>query len=176
MGAHGSLATTTTSSHDKDVSAVLDGIRRIVRALRESATDIERRLGISGAQLFVLQVLREGPAESLNDLAARTHTHQSSVSVVVARLVDRGLVSRERSEVDARRIRLALTQEGQELVRNAPEPVQRRLIEALERLPVDEVANLSRGLSDLTRAMGVFNEPAKMLFDDDVMPERSGAT
>jgi DNA-binding MarR family transcriptional regulator len=168
--------TGSTSARDKDVNAVLDGIRRIVRALRESATDVEKRLGISGAQLFVLQVLRDGPAESLNDLAARTHTHQSSVSVVVARLVDRGLVSRERSDVDARRIRLALTQEGQDLVRNAPEPVQRRLIEALERLPAHEVASLSRGLSDLTRVMGVSDEPAVMLFDTEVIAERSGAS
>jgi DNA-binding MarR family transcriptional regulator len=168
MGAHGSLAPGGTPVRAKDVNAVLDGIRRIVRALRDSSTDVERRLGISGAQLFVLQVLRDSPAESLNDLAARTHTHQSSVSVVVARLVDRGLVSRERSDVDARRVRLALTQEGEDLVRNAPEPVQRRLIEALEKLPADEVASLSRGLSDLTRVMGVSDQPPDMLFDSDV--------
>ncbi len=172
MGPHG----TPTGARPKDVNSVLDGIRRIVRVLRESAMDIERRLGISGAQLFVLQVLRDGPSESLNDLAARTHTHQSSVSVVVARLVDRGLVSRERSDIDARRIRLALTPEGEELVRNAPEPVQLRLIEALEKLPPEEVKELARGLGDLTRVMGVSDEPAEMLFEGDVVTEQSGAT
>jgi DNA-binding MarR family transcriptional regulator len=158
---------TTRSARDKEINSALDGIRRIVRALRESAADVERRLGISGAQLFVLQVLRDAPAESLNDLAARTHTHQSSVSVVVARLVDRGLVSRERSDIDARRVRLALTHEGEDLVRNAPEPVQRRLIEALEKLPPVEIASLSRGLSDLTRLMGVSDEPAEMMYDTE---------
>jgi DNA-binding MarR family transcriptional regulator len=167
MGTHGSLAATVKSAREKDVNTALDGIRRIVRALRESAADVERRLGISGAQLFVLQVLRDSPAESLNDLAARTHTHQSSVSVVVARLVDRGLVSRERSDVDARRVRLALTHKGEDLVRNAPEPVQRRLIEALEKLPPNEIASLSRGLNHLTRVMGVSDQPIEMMFDTD---------
>jgi MarR family transcriptional regulator, lower aerobic nicotinate degradation pathway regulator len=175
MGPHGTTPAAGPTAKAKDVNAVLDGIRRIVRVLRESATDVERRLGISGAQLYVLQVLRDGPSESLNDLAARTHTHQSSVSVVVARLVDRGLVSRERSDVDARRIRLALTPEGEELVRNAPEPVQRRLIEALHKLPAAEVSELARGLSDLTRAMGVSDQPAEMLFDTE-LSERTGAT
>jgi DNA-binding MarR family transcriptional regulator len=34
-------------------------------------------MGISLAQLFVLQQLNEKPADSLNELADRTATHQS---------------------------------------------------------------------------------------------------
>jgi DNA-binding MarR family transcriptional regulator len=60
---------------------VLDAVRRIVQALRESSRQAERQVGLSGAQLFVLQKLAESPASSVNELAARTHTHQSSVSL-----------------------------------------------------------------------------------------------
>ncbi len=62
---------------------MLDAIRRIVQALRESSRAAEKRVGLSGAQLFVLQTLGESPGLSLNELAERTRTHQSSVSVVV---------------------------------------------------------------------------------------------
>src|ERR671938_1731164 len=68
----------------------LDAIRRLVRGLRLAARASEREAGLSAAQLFVLQQLAESPAESINELAARTLTHQSSVSVVVRRLVERG--------------------------------------------------------------------------------------
>src|SRR4029079_10230422 len=83
---------------------VLDAIRRIVRARRESSRATEQSVGIGAAQLFVLQRLAGAPGLSLNELAARTFTHQSSVSVVVSRLVDRGLLTRARGGDDGRRI------------------------------------------------------------------------
>ena len=78
----------THVSRGADVQAVLDGVRRIVQALRASSRWAEQHVGLSGAQLFVLQKLAETPGMSVNELAERTHTHQSSVSTVVSRLVD----------------------------------------------------------------------------------------
>src|SRR5262249_54251271 len=97
---------------DIHVRAVMDALRRIVRALRISARAAEGRLGISGAQLFVLHQLANGGASSIDELAARTHTHQSSVSVVVSRLADRGLAVRRTAPDDARRTAIALTSAG----------------------------------------------------------------
>src|SRR5215470_9599078 len=87
----------------ESVRAIMDALRRIVRGLRLTARDAERSAGISGAQLFVLQSLAEERASSLNDLADRTLTDQSSVSVVVKRLADRKLVARKAAADDARR-------------------------------------------------------------------------
>src|SRR5437763_1011424 len=64
-----------------DVRSIMDAIRRIVRVLRVSSRACEKQVGLSGAQLFVLHKLEEAPALSLNQLADRTRTHQSSVSV-----------------------------------------------------------------------------------------------
>src|SRR5438094_8157353 len=95
MGAH-------TIRRSGEVRAVLDAIRRIVRTLHQSSRAAEKSFGLSGAQLFVLQTLAESPGLSLNGLAAETHTHQSSVSTVVSRLVERGLVLRTPAADDAR--------------------------------------------------------------------------
>src|SRR5581483_5115626 len=129
----------------------LDAIRGIVQALRISTRRAERELGVSGAQLFVLHTLAERPAASLNDLAARTFTHQSSVSVVVDRLVRRGLVSRTRSPEDGRRVMLAVTPRGQALLRSAPEIAQLRLIRALHDLPERDCRALARILGSVVR-------------------------
>jgi len=115
----GLAAARRASAGDPATGAVLDAIRRIVRALRESSRATERAVGIGAAQLFVLHRLAAAPGLSLNELAARTFTHQSSVSVVVSRLVDRGLVTRARGGDDGRRISISATAAGRALLARA---------------------------------------------------------
>jgi MarR family transcriptional regulator, lower aerobic nicotinate degradation pathway regulator len=145
----------------------MDSLRRIVRDLRLSARDAERSAGISGAQLFVLQSLAEEPAASLNDLAERTLTDQSSVSVVVKRLVDRKLVARKPSAVDARRVELSLTAAGRRLLARCPEPTQARLLSALRRLSSADLVKLTAGLSAVVMQMGIQDAAPRMFFDEE---------
>jgi DNA-binding MarR family transcriptional regulator len=155
-----------------EVQAILDSFRRIVRVLRESSRAAEQRVGVSGAQLFVLQTLAQSPELSLNELATHTLTHQSTVSVVVSKLVDRGLVRRESSSQDARRLVLRLTAEGRALVRRAPHAAQERLIDAIERLPGRSRADLERLLASLVDLMEVGDQEPGMLFDEELLPRR----
>src|SRR3982751_587504 len=86
-----------------EATTVLIAQRRIVRFLRLADRDVEAACDISAAQLFVLHTLVDKPAQSLSELAQRTLTDQSSVSTVVSRLVERGLVKRTASRADRRR-------------------------------------------------------------------------
>jgi DNA-binding MarR family transcriptional regulator len=159
-------------SRSESIRAVMDGLRRIVRDLRLTARDAERGAGISGAQLFVLQTLAESSAASLNDLADRTLTDQSSVSVVVKRLVERKLVTRKPSVEDGRRVELALTAAGKRLLARCPEPTQARLVSALKRLSPDELSALTVGVKALEREMGT-GGAARMFFDEEAPTGRS---
>lgn len=161
-------------TRDARVRAALDALRRIVQALRLSAARAERHTGLSGAQLFVLQQLADQPAQSLNELAHRTRTHQSSVSTVVTRLVGRGLVSRRRADEDGRRLVLELTPDGRSLLSGAPETAQSRLIAALERLPRPRLAALVSTLEGLVAALGLEAEPAPLFFEPSEDSGRSG--
>ncbi len=69
---------------------VMDSIRRLVRLLRVFDSEAQKTAGFSAAQVFVLRQLRDGDEASINELARRTCTDQSSVSVVVAKLVRAG--------------------------------------------------------------------------------------
>ncbi len=153
-----------------DVRAALDALRRIVQGIRLSAAHAERVTGLTGAQLFVLQQLAEGPAQSLNELALRTRTHQSSVSTVVARLVGRGLVSRRRAPADGRRLVLDLTPSGRALLTDAPKTAQSRLIAALERVPRTALRTLTGHLEQLVAALGMEAEPASLFFESPEPP------
>jgi len=150
------------------VIAALDGLRVIVRALRASAYSAERGSGVSGAQLFVLRELESEPGASLAQLAGKTMTDPSSVSVVVARLVDAGLVLRKRHPTDARRAQLTLSPRGRTLLKKAPEPVQRRLIAALQEMPKKRVRRFAEMLEELAAALGVDRrETPQMFFEEE---------
>lgn len=138
-----------------------------MRVLRESSRAAEQRFGLSGAQLFVLSTLAHEPVLSLNELAELTHTHQSTVSVVVSRLVERGLVRRSESEADARRLELSLTPAGRTLFARAPQAAQERLHDAIGRMPAAERARLATLLGSLVEDMELSGEEPGMLFDDD---------
>ena len=121
--------------------------------MRLSGRAAEETLGVNGAQLFVLQKLGESPADSLAELASRTHTDPSSVSVVVSRLVARGLVSREASPEDARRVTIALTSAGRALLRRAPRAAQTQLADAAAQLSQRQLRALADGLAELVALM-----------------------
>ena len=151
---------------------VFDSIRRIVRLLREGSRASEEAVGLSAAQMYVLQKLDPERPLSLNELAARTLTHQSSVSVVVSRLVERGLVQRRPSAADARRIELLPTRRGLHLRDRAPAPAQDRLVAALAALSGKQQRELADNLERLVHAIGVEDRAAPMLFVDEPAPRR----
>jgi DNA-binding MarR family transcriptional regulator len=121
----------------------MDAIRRLVHGLRVYSRATEKEFGLSLAQLFVLQRLGDAPSLSLNALAERTVTHQSSVSVVVSRLVNAGLVQRTRSPRDGRSRDIALTPKGRAVLRKAPPATQERMIEAITGLSASDRRRLA---------------------------------
>lgn len=151
-----------------DVRQVLDFFRSIVQALRMDGRDTVGGARLSSAQLFALQRIAEHPSASINDMAALTFTHQSSVSVVVQKLVDRGFVSKSAASDDGRRQSLALTAAGQRALQRTPAAVQERLIDAIAALPSKERRALARSLE--TVAMSVMPDAARrhppMFFED----------
>jgi DNA-binding MarR family transcriptional regulator len=149
-----------------DVRDVLNSFRRIVRSLRVSSRLSEQQVGLSGAQLFVLQCIARGAPCSITELAERTATDQSSVSVVVGRLANGGYVKRSTSKLDRRSVSLTLTPKGKKRLESAPEAAQDRLIHGLRRLETDDLHSLSRILSMVVEAAEVSDESPTLFFEE----------
>ena len=145
---------------------MLDAIRRIVQALRESSRAAEKRVGLSGAQLFVLRTVAESPGLPLTALAERTRTHQSSVSAVVTRLAREGLIERRTASDDARRAELRLSPSGLRRLERAPRTAQERLVASVEALPAADGARLASVLDGLVRGMALPREHPDMFFEE----------
>ena len=156
------------ATEQRTIAEVMDGIRAVVRALRINTRAIEKQMGISLAQLWVLQILDQGPADSLNELALATATHQSSVSVVVRRLVERALVTRTTVSADKRRVRIELTDAGRSLLSKAPPTVQVALIAGLRRMAPDRRQQLAILMHEWLTGAGLdLTTTPPMLMEDD---------
>ncbi|EKD42338.1 MAG: MarR family transcriptional regulator [uncultured bacterium] len=151
----------------KSAQNILDSIRRIVKALRVSSKLAEKHLGISGAQLFVLQKLGDGSTLSINELARRTLTHQSSVSVVVSRLIERGLVLHRSSENDARKMDISLSAKGHSFLKKAHPAAQEKLITAICKLSAGQSAALSDLLRALVTKAGLADDRPQLFFENE---------
>jgi DNA-binding MarR family transcriptional regulator len=152
---------------DAGAAAALDALRRIVRYLRLADREVENACGLSVAQLFVLHQLADTSGLSIAEVAERTLTDQSSVSTVVARLVERGLVSRKPSRTDRRRAELSLTARGEKIVLTAPRVPQLAIIEAIRGMTSKKRAELVRALEGLAGAIGANAVEPRMLFEDE---------
>ena len=148
-----------------DLRQVMEALRTIVQELRVSSARLQREHGLSGAQLFVLQQLAESPAASVNALAERTHTHQSSVSTVIRRLARRRLVRLEPGADDARTRTVRLTPAGEALLAHAPRTAQATLVAALDRLDPGTRCAMARGLTAWLAAAGLTGAPAPFFFE-----------
>lgn len=150
-----------------EANEVFDALRRIVRHLRLASNASESAAGMSTAQLFVLSRLAESKASSIRELAARTMTDPSSVSVVVAKLEARGFVERTPDPVDRRRALLALTATGKKVLAKAPDLPQVRLLDAVQALPAARRRAIVAALADLVSALGAEGEEPKLFFEDE---------
>ena len=150
-----------------DIRGVLDSIRRIVRALRVASRAAEKTVGLSGAQVFILQQLDGAKPLSVNAIAERTFTHQSSVSEVVQRLVDKGLVERKQSAEDGRRQDVTLTAAGHSSLKKGPHTPQEKLIAALEKMNAKQRQSLAALLQELVDAAGLTDEKPSLFLEDE---------
>lgn len=107
------------------------------------------------AQFRLLHLAHREPDRSLADIADDLGVSPPAVTKMADVLAERGLVSREAAAGDRRRLRLALTREGREVVRQARKALEARVGERLAGLSAAEAAEVARGLQVLGACLAV---------------------
>jgi DNA-binding MarR family transcriptional regulator len=93
---------------------------------------------LSVPQFRVLTFLNRHPGASLSEVANHIGLTPPSMSKNINGLVARQLITRQDSQVDRRRIHLALTQLGKTLLESAHQETQARLADMLADLSSDQ--------------------------------------
>jgi len=85
-------------------------------ALQKRSKRMETTIGVTGPQRLALRLVSRFPGLPAGRLARLLHLHPSTVTGIVKRLVDRGLLSRSSDAPDRRRSLLRITPAGMQLL------------------------------------------------------------
>ena len=108
-------------------------------------------LGVSMSDIRVLQYLQQNGPTRMSSIARWMNVGQPTATVVVNRLVEQGLVVRERDHEDWRVVLCRLTDMGQRLIGGHGNPVLKEYRSRLETLTNRQLQNLVRALRALLR-------------------------
>ena len=142
------------TGRDPMVDQVLIALRRIVRAIDVHSHRLVQVCGLTGPQLVILQEIDRCGTPSPTELARAVNLSNPTVTGILNRLAQRGLISRERSENDRRRLRISLTPAGVDALVAAPTLLEDTLANALGSIEDWERSLL---LSSLQRLAGIFH-------------------
>jgi DNA-binding MarR family transcriptional regulator len=109
------------------------------------------RLGLTAPQRLAVRFVGRQPGLAPGQLAELLHLDPGTVSGIVKRLESSGLVSRERSGGDTRRMHLTLTAKGQRLNRRRSGTVEAAVRRTLEGMSSADLAAASRLLRRLAK-------------------------
>lgn len=144
-------------ANDAMMLSVLQQFRVVVRAVRTHYDRVERRSGLSGAQLWALARIDEQPGLKVGELARALAIHQSTASNMLERLVALGLVSKRRPGGDQRVVTVFATARGKAALKSAPQPLIGVLQQALCDMQPGALRDLHRHLETVLQAMRVRN-------------------
>lgn len=136
---------------------VLISLRRIIRAIDLHSRLLLQQHGMTGPQLAVLKTLAEIGEVPVGELAKQVHLSQGTVTGILDRLARRDFVTRQRSDVDKRRMLVAVTPKAAELIRSAPSLLQEQFVREFAKLADWEK---SQTLSSLQRIVGMMEAEA----------------
>ncbi len=113
---------------------VLISIRRIIQSIDLHSRYLVKQFGLTGPQLIILQEVSRKNEISISELAKSISLGQATVTGILERLENRGLITRRRSKSDKRKVFITSTEACEQLLAKAPPPMQEHFIESFEKL------------------------------------------
>jgi DNA-binding MarR family transcriptional regulator len=133
---------------------ILVAIRQIIRAIDLHSKKLSKEYGLTGPQLILMRAIQEMGNVTIKELSNQTNVSQATTTTIIDRLELNGYVQRVRSSLDRRKVHANLTEKGQELLNNAPPPLQDNFVKKFQNLEAWEQSLL---LSSMQRVSAMMN-------------------
>ncbi len=124
------------------VHGAIRALFRVITAYESMAMTDWARRGLTITQLRALHYLNASGGTNVRQLAETLHVSSPTVTGIIERLEQQGLVARAMSSTDRRVVDVALTDEGIDVVGHLGE-LKQPLVAALNDMPRDSVSTLS---------------------------------
>lgn len=128
---------------------VLRRFRVIFNAVRTHFRQVEKQIGLGGAQVWALSIIKESPGIGMGGIASQMDIHQSTASNLIKTLLRKDLITMTKSASDRRNVELAILPTGKLLLKQVPGPFEGVLPVALESLKPETLSRLDRDLDEL---------------------------
>jgi len=152
-----SLPETASETRQNLVRDIIYQIRRLMQAGELFTKELNKTYQVSAPQLHCLLALNENGPLPPSRIARHIMVKSSTVTGIIDRLEQKGLVYRIRNSPDRRVITIQLTEAGKELAQNAPPPIQHKIVDGLKKLPEGEIKQIILSLSKLTHMLDVYD-------------------
>lgn len=126
---------------------------RIEHGLQSRSKQMEAAIGITGPQRLVLRIVDRFPGVSAGQLAHVLRLHPSTITGIVQRLVDKGLLGRTADRADRRRIQLRVRPGAKPFTRRSPTTIELAVARALAGVPPGHVRHARSVLTALADAL-----------------------
>ncbi|HAG97086.1 MAG: transcriptional regulator [Pseudomonadales bacterium] len=117
-----------------NIADVLIALRRVIRATDLHSKHLAKTTGLTAPQIMLMQAIRNKGEATIGELAHDISLSQATVTTIMDRLEKRGLVYRQRSQADKRKVHAHLTETAHEVLKTAPLPLQDQFTQKFERL------------------------------------------
>ena len=148
--AHGTaavVATTATAANRAGLEPMLLYLlKQVELAVRSHLDDLLRPAGLTALQYTALTVLERHRDLSAAQLARNSFVTAQSMADMITALEGRGLIERHRDQADRRRLVVALTAAGRDLLDRYRDPVRALEAAMVEGLSETEIRDLRRSL------------------------------
>ena len=131
---------------DECARQLLDAAPQIMRSIRAEMRS-HRGHDLSIPQFRTLTFIHQNPEASLSHLAEHLGLTLPSTSKLVDGLVNEKIISRRESKEDRRKLMLALTKNGEDILNVARGATQNRLKDILHELPAEDLSVILRALN-----------------------------
>jgi len=138
--------------HSESVDQILTALRRVIRAVDLHSRRLVESHGLTGPQALLLKAVGN-ESLSAGTLAERVSLSQGTVTDILNRLEQRGLVTRVRSDTDRRRVMVELSPAGRDCLASSPPLLQDRFASRFEELESWEQTQLLASLQRIAAMM-----------------------
>ena len=132
---------------------VLVALRRIMRATDLYSKQLSKTAGLTSPQLLILEAIHDAGDVTIGTIARHVSLSQATVTTILDRLERRGLVFRQRSTVDKRKVHAHLTDIGRTALDDAPTPLQQSFTERFGNLQDWEKSMITASLQRVADMM-----------------------
>lgn len=141
--------TTAKSQDSVTPSQVLRRFRVVFNAVRTHFRDMEKQVGLGGAQVWALGIIKANPGIGIGGISQGMDIHQSTASNLIKALQKKGLIEMSKAQEDRRSVCLRILPAGSALLRKVSGPFEGVLPVALGELKESTLKRLDKDLAEL---------------------------